>query len=76
MDKIAYKHPVEITPELRHKHIMEIVQEAYNDFKTVRSQGKPIGTNNNLQMKMKQKNWKKIPAGSKLHIQNSLKEFL
>jgi hypothetical protein len=86
MDKLAYKYPIKITPELRYWHIMEIVQEAYNDFRRAQIGGETVGTNGKLQLKMtsitgercqkKCVNPVKQSLKRKRPIQNSLEEFL
>jgi hypothetical protein len=55
MDKIAHRHPVDMTTQLRYKHIMEIVQEVYNEFKRAQISGETVGTNKELQLKMTSK---------------------
>jgi hypothetical protein len=86
MDKIAYRHPVKIIPQLRYQHIMEIVQDDYNDFRRAQRQRETTGTNGKLQLKITSEQLKRIhrirenpvkqPPKLKPPIQNSLDEFL
>jgi predicted transcriptional regulator len=73
MDKIVYGHRVDVTPQLRYQHIMEIVQEAYNEFKRAQRRGKTLGTNKKLQLKMATERWKKISNNHENLIKQSLK---
>jgi|GEM_PF-3691084 len=86
MDKLVYRRPVKITPQLRYQHIMQIVQEDYNDFRRAQKREETVGTNGKLKLKMTSGCWKKIyrihgnivkqPSKRKRPIQNSLDEFL